>query len=123
MTHILVVDDSPTELHIYQKILNKHGYTVSVASNGEEGVQKALSEGPDLIFMDVVMPVLNGFQATRELTKNVKTSHIPVVMVTSKDQETDMLWAERQGARAYLVKPAKEKQLIACINDVLGKRK
>ncbi len=123
MTHILVVDDSPTELHVYQKILSKHGYTVSVAANGEEGVKKAQEEAPDLIFMDVVMPVLNGFQATRELTRNNKTSSIPVVMVTSKDQETDMLWAKRQGAEGYLVKPAKEKQLLACINDILGKRK
>ncbi|MGV6858538.1 MAG: response regulator [bacterium] len=122
MTHILVVDDSPTELHVYQKILSKHGYTVSVAANGEEGVKKAQDEAPDLIFMDVVMPVLNGFQATRELTRNTKTSNIPVVMVTSKDQETDMLWAKRQGAEAYLVKPAKEKQLLACINNILGKR-
>ena len=123
MTHILVVDDSPTELHVYQQILTKHGFTVSVANNGEEGVQKAQAEGPDLIFMDVVMPVLNGFQATRELTRNAKTSDIPVVMVSSKDQETDVLWAERQGAQGYLVKPAKEKQLLACINDILGKRR
>jgi twitching motility two-component system response regulator PilH len=119
MAHILVVDDSPTEVHFFKQILQKNGHMVSVATNGEEGVTLAKQLRPDLILMDVVMPVLNGFQATRQLTRDVATSRIPVVMVTTKDQDTDRLWAERQGAREYLVKPTKEKQLIQCINQVL----
>lgn len=119
MAHILVVDDSPTEVHYVKNILQKNGHKVSVAANGEEGVSMAKQLAPDLILMDIVMPVLNGFQATRLLTRDDKTSNIPVVMVTTKDQDTDKLWAERQGATEYLVKPAKEKQLIRCINQVL----
>lgn len=119
MAHILVVDDSPTEVHYFKNILQKNGHEVSVAINGEEGVSMAKRLGPDLILMDIVMPVLNGFQATRQLTRDVKTSRIPVVMVTTKDQDTDKLWAERQGAKEYLVKPTKEKQLMRCINNVL----
>lgn len=123
MALILVVDDSPTELHVYQRTLVKAGYDVSIATNGEEGVQLAKSQQPDLILMDVVMPVLNGFQATRQLSRAPETSQIPVVMVTTKDQETDMLWAKRQGAKDYLVKPAKEKQLLQCIGRILGEGK
>lgn len=119
MAHILLVDDSPTEVHYVKNILQKNGHKVSVAINGEEGVSMAKQLAPDLILMDIVMPVLNGFQATRLLTRDDKTSNIPVVMVTTKDQDTDKLWAERQGAREYLVKPTKEKQLIRCINQVL----
>lgn len=119
MAHILVVDDSPTEVHFFKNILQKNGHKVSVANNGEEGVSMAKQLVPDLILMDIVMPVLNGFQATRQLTRDQKTSRIPVVMVTTKDQDSDKLWAERQGAREYLVKPTKEKQLIRCINQVL----
>lgn len=119
MAHILVVDDSPTEVHFFKNILQKNGHKVSVANNGEEGVSMAKQLVPDLILMDIVMPVLNGFQATRQLTRDQRTSQIPVVMVTTKDQDSDKLWAERQGAREYIVKPAKEKQLIRCINQVL----
>lgn len=122
MAHILIVDDSPTELYVYQKTLVGAGHAVSIATNGEEGIALAEKECPDLILMDVVMPVLNGFQATRQLKKSSVTAEIPVVMVTTKDQETDMLWAKRQGAEDYLVKPAKEKQLLKCISRILDKK-
>ena len=102
---ILVVDDSPTERHVLVELLTRNGYQVITAENGEEGVGKAKTELPDLILMDVVMPLVNGFQATRELSRNPETAHIPVVVCSSKSTETDRLWAMRQGAKAYLIKP------------------
>ncbi|RMG55412.1 MAG: response regulator [Gammaproteobacteria bacterium] len=120
MAHILVVDDSPTEIHVFKTMLEKNGHQVSTAQSGEEGVQKAQEVQPDLILMDVVMPGLNGFQATRQLGNNAATANIPVIIVTTKDQETDKVWAMRQGAKDYIVKPAKEKDLIDRINNLLG---
>ncbi len=119
MAHILVVDDSATDQHVFRKVLERHGHRVTVASDGREGVGLAERLQPDLILMDVVMPVLNGFQATRELSRNEATRRIPVVMVTTKDGQSDMLWAKRQGARAYLVKPTREKQLVETIEQIL----
>ena len=115
MTRILIVDDSPTQLNVISKVLTKHGYEVITAEDGEIGVQKAVDEKPDIILMDVVMPNLNGFQATRQITRNPATSHIPVIMLTSKDQDTDKVWAERQGASDYLTKPPNESDLIVKI--------
>lgn len=120
MSRILMVDDSPTEIVVAKKILEGKGYTVITASNGAEGVQKAKAEKPDLILMDIVMPDMNGFKATREISKNPETSSIPVIMMSSKDQETDMEWAKRQGATAYLVKPASEDDLLAAVEAALG---
>ncbi len=102
---VLVVDDSPTERYYLGDILRKGGYEVITAENGEEGIGKAHSDRPDLILMDVVMPGLNGFQATRQLSRDPATQAIPVIMCTSKGQETDRLWGMRQGASDYLVKP------------------
>ena len=116
MTRILVVDDSPTQMMGVMKILQKHGFDIITAEDGEEAVSKASSELPDLILMDVVMPNLNGFQATRQITKNADTQHIPVIMLTSKDQETDKVWAERQGAKDYITKPPQEAELMSKIN-------
>lgn len=120
MTRILIVDDSPTQLNGLTKILAKHGYETIAAEDGAQGVAKASSEKPDIILMDVVMPNLNGFQATRQITKNPETSHIPVIMLTSKDQETDRVWAERQGASDYLTKPPNETDLLSKIKTLLG---
>ncbi len=119
MTRILIVDDSPTQLNGISKILIKHGYEIIFAEDGAQGVEKAVSEKPDIILMDVVMPNLNGFQATRQITKNPETSHIPVIMLTSKDQETDKVWAERQGASDYLTKPPKENDLLVKIKSFI----
>ena len=121
MTHILVVDDSPTELHVIKGMLEKHGFEVICAQSGEAGVAAAKRTKPDLILMDVVMPGMNGFQATRELARHAETASIPVIMVTTKDQETDKVWAMRQGAKDYIVKPAREKDLIARVNGLLGR--
>jgi twitching motility two-component system response regulator PilH len=119
MTRILIVDDSPTQINVLSRMLAKQGYEVISAEDGAQGVDKASSEQPDLILMDVVMPNLNGFQATRQITKNPHTSHIPVIMLTSKDQETDKVWAERQGARDYLTKPPNEADLLQKIKALL----
>ena len=120
MTHILIIDDSPTEVHVFKNMLMNHNIEVSVAKNGEEGIEKAIETIPDCILMDVVMPGKNGFQATRDLSRNPLTSAIPVIIITTKDQETDRIWGMRQGARDYIVKPARENDLIARINKVLG---
>lgn len=117
---VLVVDDSPTEQHILKNILEKAGFEVHTAANGEEGIVEARRLHPDLILMDVVMPVLNGFQATRKLREDQETSAIPVIMVTTKDQETDKSWGLRQGAEAYLVKPVSAPDLLERVRAVLG---
>ena len=119
MLHILIIDDSPTEVHVFKSILERNEIEVSVATNGEEGIESAIELEPDLILMDVVMPGKNGFQATRDLSRNPKTSSIPVIIITTKDQETDKIWGMRQGARDYIVKPANEKDLIDRIHRAL----
>lgn len=117
---ILVVDDSPTEIHALKKILAREGYKVEVATDGQQGIESAHSLLPDLILMDVVMPVLNGFQATRKLSKDASTADIPVIIVTTKDQETDKSWAKRQGAVDYLVKPVNAAELVSKVRSALG---
>ncbi|MDO8890807.1 MAG: response regulator [Sulfurimicrobium sp.] len=109
---ILLVDDSPTERHFLSGLLIKQGYQVVLAENGEEALDKAKQEKPDLIIMDVVMPGLNGFQATRAITKDNDTKHIPVIMCTTKGQETDKVWAMRQGAKDYVTKPVDQAELL-----------
>lgn len=120
MAKILVVDDSPTQLTNLVKIVQGQGHTTVTATNGLEGYEVAKAEVPDLILMDVVMPELNGFQATRKITKDPVTQNIPIILVTTKDQPTDKVWGERQGASGYIVKPPKEAELIAKINELLG---
>lgn len=119
MANILIVDDSPSQIAHFSKILEKNGHEFSVAEDGASGVAMAKSSKPDLILMDVVMPELNGFQATRKLSQDPETKEIPVIMVTTKDQETDRVWGQRQGAKAFLVKPVEEADLMAEINKFL----
>lgn len=120
MAVVLIIDDSPTELHLFQSMLERAGFDTLVADSGEEGIRQAITARPDCILMDVVMPGMNGFQATRKLTKDPATESIPVIMITTKDQETDKIWGMRQGAVEYLVKPINEKQLISMINSVMA---
>lgn len=115
---ILVVDDSPTDRQFLLETLAKHGYQVVTAESGQEAIAKAKSEGPDLILMDVVMPGLNGYQATRSITRDEATKDIPVIMCTSKGAETDKIWGMRQGAVDYLVKPIDPAQLLAKIASI-----
>jgi twitching motility two-component system response regulator PilH len=112
---ILVVDDSPTERHFLNDLLTKAGYAVIASDNGEDAIEKAKRDKPDLILMDIVMPGLNGFQATRAITRDPETKAIPVIICTSKSQETDRIWGLRQGARSYIVKPVQRDDLLAKI--------
>lgn len=120
MAKVLIVDDSETQLFSLTKIVEGEGHQVVTASNGEEGVEKARAETPDLILMDVVMPGLNGFQATRKISKDKATADIPVIFVTTKDQETDRIWGMRQGASAYITKPVDKGSLVKAMNEALG---
>lgn len=120
MARILIVDDSPTEMYKLAAMLEKNGHQVYKAENGADGVALAKQEQPDAVLMDIVMPGLNGFQATRQLTKGAETQHIPVIIVTTKDQETDRVWGKRQGAKDYLTKPIDEATLIKTLNAVLA---
>lgn len=119
MSTILIIDDSPSEMARFRDILAKNDFTVLEASNGEEGCSKAAEHLPDIILMDIVMPEMNGFQATRRLTRGKTTSHIPVVIVSTKNQETDRVWAKRQGAKEYLSKPINEQELMQVIRSVM----
>jgi twitching motility two-component system response regulator PilH len=112
---ILVVDDSPTERFFYADLLARAGYQVVLAEDGEQAVALARSEKPELIVMDVIMPGQNGFQVTRAISRDPQTAHIPVILCTSKDAETDRYWGIKQGAREYLVKPVDPEQLLARI--------
>ena len=119
MARILIVDDSPSQWLGMKRIVEKLGHEAITAEDGAAGVESAKSALPDLILMDVVMPNLNGFQATRAISKEPTTAQIPVVLVTTKDQETDRVWGMRQGAKAYITKPFTETQLIDVINSLL----
>ncbi|HFC53399.1 MAG TPA: response regulator [Gammaproteobacteria bacterium] len=120
MAHILIVDDSPTEVHVFRSMLERHGYRVSDACDGEEGVAKARAECPDLVLMDIVMPGMDGFQATRMLNSDPDTSSLPVVILSTKGEESDRIWGMRQGARGYLAKPVTEHTLVGEIRSILG---
>jgi twitching motility two-component system response regulator PilH len=120
MPRVLIVDDSPTEIVKIRQILSKHGYDVITAESGERGIELVRAENPDVVLMDIVMPGLNGFQATRQLSRDPDTSSVPVIIVTTKDQETDRLWGQRQGAKGYLTKPVDGKLLIKTIESVLN---
>jgi twitching motility two-component system response regulator PilH len=109
---IMVVDDSPTERAFMDSLLKKKGYEVILVDSGETAIERSKSEQPDLILMDVVMPGLNGFQATRAITREESTKHIPVIICTTKDQETDKIWGLRQGAKDYVTKPLNEIELL-----------
>ena len=119
MARILIVDDSPTETFRFREILSKHGFEVIEAANGADGVTMAQAELPDLVLMDVVMPGVNGFQATRQIARGATTKHIPIVIVSTKDQATDRVWGKRQGAKEYITKPIDESGLVQIIRKVM----
>src|SRR4029450_10882322 len=112
---VLIVDDSPTERHVLNEMLTKAGFEVIASDNGEDAILKAKRDRPDVILMDVVMPGLNGFQATRAISRDPETKSIPIIICTSKAQETDKIWGMRQGARDYVVKPVNRDELLAKI--------
>ena len=118
--NILIVDDSPTEVHVLKTMLEKNGHKVDSVDNAEAGIARAKETKPDAILMDVVMPGMNGFQATRAITKDPDTAHIPIIIVTTKEQETDRVWGMRQGAKDYITKPADEQELMTKLTAVLA---
>ncbi|MCL2309920.1 MAG: response regulator [Proteobacteria bacterium] len=119
MAKILVVDDSQTERHLLSEYLSQGGHDVFQSESGEDGIARAREIKPDLIMMDVVMPGLNGFQATRILQRTPETQDIPVLLCTTKDKETDRIWGLRQGACEYLTKPIRKDELLAKIDECL----
>lgn len=121
MARILIVDDSETQVASMVEILKKEGHEVMTVTDGESGVKYTKLQKPDLVLMDIVMPGLNGFQATRQITHDPQTKHIPVVLITTKNQETDRVWGTRQGAKAYLVKPVPDDVLMETVNEYLPK--
>lgn len=117
---VLIVDDSAVERHILSEIAKDLGFEIFEAETGEEGVAKALECLPDLVLMDVVMPGINGFQATRKIITNEQLKNTPVIMCTSKGQVADKLWGQRQGASAYVVKPINKEELIGEIKKLVN---
>lgn len=121
MAKIFVVDDSNLQAKTVARMLESRGHDVTCLHSGEECVKRTQLDFPDLIVMDVVMPGMNGFQATREITRNKTTEHIPVLLLSGKSQETDRAWGRRQGARGYLVKPVSEETLLQEVETLLAK--
>ncbi|HEX7324173.1 MAG TPA: response regulator [Rhodanobacteraceae bacterium] len=121
MARILIVDDSPTQLEGLKRLVQKLGHEAITAADGAAGVESVKRDRPDLVLMDVVMPNLNGFQATRAITRNPDTAHIPVILVTTRGQETDKVWGLRQGAKAYITKPVGESELSTALAATLVK--
>lgn len=119
MAKILIVDDSQAHLFNLKKIVEDNGHQAITAESGELGLERATSELPDLILMDIVMPGMNGFQVTRKISRNAATKNIPVIFVTTKNLETDRIWGLRQGAAAYITKPVDEKALVTAIDSAL----
>lgn len=118
MARVLIVDDSPTDKLAIYSMLKKYGHNFLFADDGLSGIAAAKEKKPDVILMDVVMPDVNGYQATRRLSQDKETAHIPVVMISSKTQESDRVWGLRQGARAYVCKPADEAELERLIKQL-----
>ena len=102
------------------QLLERNGHQVTTSVSAEDGIATCKREKPDLVLMDVVLPGMNGFQATRALTRDAETSHIPVLIVSTKNLETDRMWGMRQGAKDYIVKPPRESDLIEKINALVG---
>jgi twitching motility two-component system response regulator PilH len=110
--NVLIVDDSATDMHLLSEMLKKNGYAVTTATSGEEAIVKCKNEKPDAVLMDIVMPGMSGFEATRSISRDPETASIPVIICSTKGQETDKAWGLRQGARDYMVKPINEKALV-----------
>jgi twitching motility two-component system response regulator PilH len=121
MARILLIEDSPTEAAVMVQLLERNGHQVTTAASAEDGIASCKRDKPDLVLMDIILPGMNGFQATRALTRDAETSHIPVIIVSTKGQETDRVWGMRQGARDYIAKPPRENELIARIDALTGR--
>lgn len=120
MARILLIEDSPTESAVMTQLLERNGHQVLTSGSAEDGIEACRRERPDLVLMDVVLPGMNGFQATRALSRDADTRAIPVLIVSTKGMDTDKAWGLRQGAKDYIVKPPREDELISRINELLG---
>ena len=120
MARILLIEDSPTDTAVLTRLLERHGHQVMASGSAEDGIEVCKRELPDVVLMDVVLPGMNGFQATRALAREPSTKAIPVLIVSTKGMDTDRAWGMRQGARDYIVKPPSEDALIARIQQLLG---
>ncbi len=115
---ILIVDDSPTERHMLSAMLIPHGYQIIMAEDGAQAIAKAKTDLPDLVLMDIVMPGINGFQATRLFVNDELLEEIPIIICSTKGQEIDKIWGMRQGARDYIAKPVIEAELLQKISQL-----
>jgi twitching motility two-component system response regulator PilH len=122
MAKILIVEDSPTDIHFINSVLQPMGHTLAVAMDGEEGERMIREEPYDLIILDVILPKKNGFQVCREIKKDATLKHIPILIFTSKDQDSDKLWGEKQGADAFLRKTGDAMELLVAIRKLLGRK-
>ncbi len=120
MARILLIEDSPTDTAVLTRLLERYGHSVMASGSAEDGIEVCKRELPDVVLMDVVLPGMNGFQATRAITREPTTKHIPVLIVSTKAMDTDRAWGMRQGAKDYIVKPPSEDALIARIDQLLG---
>ena len=120
VANILIIDDSPTDVRVFTTLLERAGHQVQAVDNAEAGIERVRAGQPDLVIMDVIMPGINGFQATRTLSRDPQTAAVPIVMITTKSMETDRVWGLRQGARAFITKPVNEKELLTCIQHLLS---
>ena len=120
MARILIVDDSPSQLEALKRMVEKLGHQTLTAADGAAGVEAARRDKPDLVLMDVILPGMNGFQATRTLTRDAETGHIPILIISTKGLDTDRVWGLRQGAKDYITKPPRESDLVARINALIG---
>jgi twitching motility two-component system response regulator PilH len=120
MARILIIDDSPTDTRVFSLMLERNGHQVISAGSAEDGLTAAERDRPDLILMDVILPGMNGFQATRALSRAPATQHIPIIIVSTKGMETDRVWGLRQGAKDYVVKPPVEADLLRRINSLVS---
>ena len=120
MAKVLIVDDSRVYRYSLRRLMKDWGHEVLTAKNGEEAIEIAREETPELILMDIVMPGMNGYQAKRKLARDESTSHIPVIFVSTRDEETDKAWGLRQGASAYVTKPVKPEVLQSAITNAMA---
>ena len=119
MANILIIDDSPTDVRVFTTLLERAGHRDDAVNNAEDGIERVRVTQPDLVIMAVIMPGMNGFQATRTLTRDPATAGVPIVIITTKSMETDRVWGMRQGAKAFITKPVNEKELLTCIDELL----
>ncbi len=120
MARILLIEDSPTDTAVLTQMLERNGHQVLASGSAEDGIEMCRRELPDLVLMDLVLPGMNGFQATRALSRDDSTKQIPVLIVSTKGMDTDKAWGMRQGAKDYVVKPPVESDLVGRINALLG---